>query len=55
MIRSYAYLLPALALIGWILFQILIRRKKISEIVNEVLFIIFFIAVWLGIYYWALD
>jgi len=38
--------LMAIAFIGWVLFQLLIRKKRGAEINNEVMFIAFFIAVW---------
>jgi hypothetical protein len=42
----------AIALIGWLAYQLLIRKKSFSEISNDVLAITFFIAVWIGIVYW---
>jgi hypothetical protein len=55
MFRSYIYILVSLALIGWVVYQLVIRKKAFSEILNEVLFILFFIMVWAAIYYWALH
>jgi hypothetical protein len=37
------------ALVGWILYQLFIRKKHRSEINNEVMFVTFFIAVWIAI------
>jgi len=40
-----------LAMIGWILFQLLIKKKKFSEIEGDVRVIAFFLVVWLVIYF----
>jgi hypothetical protein len=47
--RVVIALMMAIAFIGWILFQLLIRKKRGSEINNEVMFVAFFIAVWVAI------
>jgi len=47
--RVVIALLMAIAFIGWILFQLLVRKKRGSEINNEVMFVAFFIAVWVAI------
>lgn len=44
--RVIIALLMAIAFVGWILFQLLVRKKRGSEINNEVMFIAFFVAVW---------
>jgi hypothetical protein len=39
--------LTAIALGGWVVFQILFRKKTGAEVNNEVMFIAFFAAVWI--------
>lgn len=51
MFRAYAYILPCLALIGWVIYQLVARKKTFSEIRNEILFILFLIGIWAAIYY----
>ena len=41
--------LVAIALVAWVLYQLLVRKKTGAEINNEVMFIAFFIAVWIGL------
>jgi len=45
----------SIAFIGWVVYQLLIRKKRFGEIANDVLAIVFFVAVWFGICYWLLD
>ena len=45
----------SVAFIGWVAFQLLVRKKRFAEISNDILAIIFFVAVWFGICYWMLD
>jgi hypothetical protein len=47
--RVIIALLMAIAFVGWILFQLLIRKKRGADINNEVMFVAFFIAVWVGL------
>jgi hypothetical protein len=42
----------SIAFIGWIVYQLLIRKKRFSEISSDVMAIVFFIAVWVGLVYW---
>lgn len=42
----------SIAFVGWILYQLLIRKKRFLEISNDVMAIVFFIAVWAGLVYW---
>jgi hypothetical protein len=53
MFRAYAYFLPGLAFIGWIIYQLIFKKKRFTELINDILFILFFLAIWIGIYYWA--
>jgi hypothetical protein len=43
-----------LAFVGWILFQLLAKKKKFSEIEGDVKVIAFFLAVWVVIYFMIL-
>ena len=44
--RVVIALLTAIALGGWVGYQILFRKKTGAEVNNEVMFIAFFVAVW---------
>ncbi len=52
MFTIYGSIAVALAVIGWILNQLVIKKKKFREISRDVLAILFFIGVWAVIYYW---
>ena len=41
----------AIAMIGWLIYQMVIKKKPFASIQNDALAIVFFITVWLGIYY----
>jgi len=43
-----------LAFLGWILFQLLVKKKKFSAIEGDVKVIAFFMAVWVLIYFFIL-
>ena len=47
--RIIIALLVAIALVAWVLYQLLVRKKTGAEINNEVMFIAFFIAVWISL------
>ena len=55
MFRAYGYFLVALALIGWVIYQLVVKKKRFAEISTEILFIVFFICIWAAIYYWAMH
>lgn len=40
-----------LFLIGYLLFQLLVKKKRIAEIQTDILYVFFFSAVYLGLYY----
>ena len=40
-----------LALIGWVIYQVAYKKKSIASLQHDILAILFFVAVWLGIYY----
>jgi hypothetical protein len=54
-IRMFQALMISIAFGGWIIYQLFIRKKKFMEISNDVIAIVFFIGVWLGIYYWLMN
>jgi hypothetical protein len=44
-----------LALIGWVFFQLLIKKKKFSAVEGDVKVIAFFLVLWVVIYYVLLS
>jgi hypothetical protein len=44
-----------IAFIGWIVYQLVIRKKRLAELSNDILAIVFFAAVWFGLCYWLLN
>jgi len=54
-IPMYVRLIQAIAITaaftGWIIYQMVVRKKRFFEIKDEVLFIAFFATVWLGIFH----
>ena len=44
----------AIAMIGWLIYQMVIKKKPFASIQHDALAIIFFIAVWFGIYYFLI-
>ena len=55
MIRAYGviFLLPALT--GWIIYQLVVRKKKLAAIKNEIFFTLLLIGIWTAIYYRAMH
>ncbi|MBO9200750.1 MULTISPECIES: hypothetical protein [Niastella] len=53
--RFIQAIFTAVALVGWVVYQLAIRKKRFSEISSDVLFIVFFVAVWFGLCYWMLN
>jgi hypothetical protein len=45
----------SVAFVGWVVYQLAIRKKRFSEISNDILAIVFFVAVWFGLCYWLLN
>jgi hypothetical protein len=45
----------SIALVGWVVYQLAIRKKGFSEISNDILAILFFVAVWFSLCYWLLN
>ncbi|HVX52711.1 MAG TPA: hypothetical protein VHB48_21295 [Chitinophagaceae bacterium] len=41
-----------LAFIGWIIFQLAVKRKKFRDLESDIKLIIFFVVVW-GVIYWV--
>jgi hypothetical protein len=44
-----------LFLIGYLLYQALVKKKKIVELQTDILYVTFFSAVYLGLYYFLTD
>ncbi|HEX7906372.1 MAG TPA: hypothetical protein VF487_21005 [Chitinophagaceae bacterium] len=55
MFRAYGYILVAIALTGWIIYQLAIKKKKVGQLKNEIAFILIFTGLWVAIYYWAMG
>lgn len=53
MFRANGYLLLVFVLIGWVIYQLSVRKKAFRDATNEILFIAFFICIWAVIYYWV--
>ena len=51
-IRVFQAFILVIAFIGWIIYQVIFRKKRFSEISNDVMAIAFFLTVWIGITYW---
>jgi len=47
------YGLASFFLIGWLLYQIFIKKKRWNEVSGEAMTIAFFVLVWCFIAYWA--
>jgi hypothetical protein len=48
-IRLIQAVFISMAFVGWVVYQLAIRKKRFSEISNDVLAIVFFVAVWFGL------
>ena len=51
-VRLIQAIFISIAFVGWIAYQLLVRKKRFSEISGDVMAIVFFIAVWVGLVYW---
>lgn len=49
----FRYGLINILLIGWLLYQVFVNRKKWSELSGDAITIVFFVVVWCLIAYWA--
>lgn len=45
------YGLAAILLVGWLLFQIIIKKRRLVDLRDDALAIVFFVAVWIGVAY----
>jgi len=54
-IRIIQAVIISIAFIGWIIYQMSYKGKAFSEIRHDVMAILFFIAVWFGIFYWLIS
>lgn len=45
----------SLSLIGWVLYMLLVKKKAFKEIRHDFFAILFFMACWIGIYYWMIH
>lgn len=53
--RMLQALVISLAFVLWIWYQLAVKKKAFKEIRHDVMAIVFFIAVWMGIYYWLIS
>jgi hypothetical protein len=51
--RFFQVPIMAIAFVGWIIYQMAFKKKKIKELQPDLIAITAFIAVWAAIYYWA--
>lgn len=49
------YILLPLALVGWVLYQSLVKKKRWSELKHDISVIIFILCVWLLLYFTLLS
>jgi len=54
MFTIFSLILVAIVFIIWILHQLIGKKKKLAEIKQDVLGVIFFIGIWVFIWYWLL-
>jgi len=45
-------MLALIAFTGYLLYQLIVKKKKIKELTNDILAICFFAGIWFAIYYW---
>lgn len=50
-VRLFQAIAITIALIGWIVYQMVIRKKRFFELKDDILAIIFFATVWFGLVY----
>jgi len=43
-----------IALIGWVIYQMAVKKKSFASLQHDILAILFFVAVWIGIYYFLI-
>ena len=55
MFRLIAFILMGLALLGWLVYQLLIKQRTLRDLKHEMVFIVLFIGIWIAIYYWAMH
>jgi hypothetical protein len=52
--RFFQAILASVAFVGYIFYQTGIEKKKFADIQQDMMAVAFFIAVWLGIYYFLI-
>ena len=50
-VRVFQAVAVTLALIGWIVYQMVVRKKRFFDLKDDILAIIFFATVWFGLVY----
>jgi hypothetical protein len=51
----FRFLLPAVALIGWVFYQAFIKKRKWKQLQNDALAIAFFVSVWVSLTFFFID
>lgn len=53
--RMFQALGISVAFVGWLIYQLAIKKKRLGELTNDILAIVFFVGVWLGIFYLLIN
>ncbi len=51
----FRFLLPIIALVGWIFYQAIIKKRKWKSLQNEALAVVFFVSVWVSLTFFFID
>ena len=54
-VRAFQAIAISIAFVGWLIYQLAIKKKRLSEITNDIFAIVFFVAIWMGIFYFLLT
>lgn len=51
----FRFLLPTIALIGWIFYQAIIKKRKWKSLQNDALAVVLFVSVWVSLTFFFID
>lgn len=54
-VRVFQAVVISVAFIGWILYQLMNKKKRLAELTNDIFAIVFFVSIWLGIFYFLIS
>ncbi len=54
MFRLLQAIVLSVAFIGWVIYQMVFKKRSLASLQGDIMAILFFMAVWLGIYYFAI-